>query len=134
MDFSQIETALGQRLRNGLSSTIPIAWQNDDFTPGTVPYVEFVHSPTSRDDDTITGNYAIQLGLCIITVVAPRGQFTTASLGLAKTIAALYPKGLRLAAGTGTVLIYKPTDIVPGFVDGTYWRQPLRVSYMTEGR
>jgi hypothetical protein len=132
MTFDQIETALGQRLE-AILGAIPVAWPNRDFNPeGNVPYVEFRHAPNTVADETSGGNQS-QIGLVLLTVVTMRGSFSGPANVLAQTIATGLPKGLRLASGAGFVLLNAPTSPRTGFSDGVYWRQPLTVSYMTEG-
>lgn len=129
-----IETALGQRLA-ALPNVPPIAWPNANYDPkatGAVPYVEFVHSPVQRLDDTIDASDERQEGLALMTVVIARGQFTGPANALADAIAAHFPNGLRLPLSTGDdVMMAKPTDVIQGFTDGIYWRVPVRVTYRT---
>ena len=129
MTFDQIETAVGQHLR-GMGST-PIAWPNQNYTP-TGTYIEFRHSPGDRFDDTIDAAGAIQTGIFLLTVVVKAGGFATAANALAQQIADRFPKALRLAAGGGNVVIYAPSALGTPFQDGAYWRQPVRVFYITE--
>lgn len=131
MTFAEIENALGQRLV-AVAGNVPIAWPNKDFVPST-PYFEFRHTPVDRVDDTTSGGFAYQTGIVLITVVADRDKFATEANGLAQTIADGFPKALRLTAGTGTVLINAPSAPATPFVDGVYYRLPVRVTYITEG-
>lgn len=131
MTFSEIETAIGQHL-SGMANVPPIAWPNRKFTPGTVPYLEFRHAPNGSFDPVIAGGYAYQIGLVLITVVIPANQFTTAANTLAQAIANRFPKALRLMASSGNVVINAPTSLATPFQDGAYWRQPVRISYITE--
>jgi hypothetical protein len=129
-----IETALGQRLVT-IPSVPPIAWPNRDYDPklpNAVPYLEFVHAPVQRVDDTIDASDPRQEGLALVTVIVPRGQFTSQANALADAVAARFSNGLRLALSTGgAVMMTKPADIVAGFADGVYWRVPVRIAYRT---
>jgi hypothetical protein len=130
MTQNEIEAAIGQRLAAGVD-TLPIAWPNQSFTP-TGKYVEFRHAPNTRTDPVISGGYAYQQGLFLLTLVVPAGGFATEANDIAQSIADLFPKALRLATATGKVVINEPTSFGTGFVDGAYWRQPVRISYITE--
>lgn len=135
MTHQQIETALGQRLA-GMASAPPVAWPSIDYNPtgpNAVPYLEFVHSPVARVDESNDGGFTRQIGLVLVTVVVERGKFTSAANVLAEAVAARFHKALRLVAGAGNVVINAPAEIAPGFTDGIYWRVPVRVSYVTEG-
>lgn len=133
MNFQQIETALGQRL-SGLSPAYPIAWPNKDYDPtgvDKVPYIEFRHVPSARDDDSIDGSFAVQTGIALLTVVVSRDAFTNQANTIAQAVADRFSYGLRMTAGSGVVMVAKPAELATGFVDGVYWRQPVRVNYRT---
>lgn len=134
MNLDSIETALGQRLVT-IPSVPPIAWPNRDYDPklpNAVPYLEFVHAPVQRVDDTIDASDPRQEGLALVTVIVPRGQFTGQANALADAVAARFTTGLRLSMqGGGSVMITKPADVVQGFTDGIYWRVPVRIAYRT---
>ena len=129
--FVDIETALGQRLET-IADGVPVAWPNNDFVP-TGEYFEFRNVPASREDQVISGGYPYQYGIALITAVAPKGSFSNRVNELAQIIADGFPKALRLAAGSGTVLITAPASPAPAFPDGAYFRLPVRVAYLTEG-
>ena len=128
--MNAIETAIGQHL-TGMTDCPPVAWPNKDFTPSGT-YIEFRHAPNERRDDTIDGIGAYQIGLVLLTVVSAKDKFTTTANDVAEAIMARFPKGLRLDAGSGTVLVNAPVNPGTGFPDGAYWRQPLTLSYLTE--
>lgn len=133
MTFLEIEQALGQRLA---TLAYPIAWPNKDYDPkgaDAVPYVEFRHVPTLRSDDSIDASMPVQTGIVLLTVIVNRDIFANQANVIAQDVADLFFMGLRLAAGSGQVLITKPAEVVTGFVDGVYWRQPVRVNYRTVG-
>lgn len=130
MTFDQIETAIGQHLE-GMPNCPSIAWPNHDYAPDGV-YIEFRHAPTDRLDDVISGGFPYQIGIFLLTVVVPAGGFTTQANQIAQDIANRFPKALRIGTGGGNIVIYAPTSLGNGFQDGAYWRQPVRVSYITE--
>jgi len=132
MTFDQIETALGQRLAE-MTDCPPIAWPNKSFTPSGVPYIEFRHAPVDRRDEVIGGGFPYQIGLVLMTVVVPSGAFTGTANSIAQDIANRFPKALRMSTGSGNVVINAPASLASGFQDGAYWRQPVRISYITEG-
>lgn len=130
MNDNDIENAIGQHLA-GMGST-PIAWPNDDFTPNGT-YIEFRHVPGERVDEVISGGFAYQNGIVLLTVVTPSGGFATAANTLAAQIATRFPKALRLPAGGGNVVISAPANPGTPFQDGAYFRKPVSVRYITEG-
>lgn len=130
MTFQEIENAVGQRLA-GMTDCPPIAWPNKDFTPNGT-YIEFRHAPGERVDPVISGGYEYQTGIFLLTAVTRAGGFNTAANALAQNIADRFPKALRLSAGDGSVVITAPSALGTPFQDGAYWRQPVRVFYITE--
>jgi hypothetical protein len=133
MTFAEIETAIGQRLAD-LDPAYPIAWPNKDYDPkadGAVPYIEFRHVPTLRSDDSLEGGHEYQTGIALLTVVTMRDSFSTQGNLIAGALAGLFYYGLRITTDDGFVQVMKPADPVAGFVDGVYWRQPVRVTYRT---
>ncbi|CAB4137308.1 Protein of unknown function DUF4128 [uncultured Caudovirales phage] len=156
MDFKEIEQLIGERLVQSefvrdrfivliqeiegrdiavrqppVSIDVPIAWPNKDYD-GTVPYIEFRHVPVERVDPVISGGYAYQRGIVLLTIVVPRDVFSGDAWDIAQTISDVFPKALRLRGSTGNVVISAPANPGTGFVDGTYWRQPISISYITE--
>lgn len=131
MTLQDIETAIGQYLQ-GMSGAPDIAWPNKDFKPNGL-YIEFRHTPNTVVDGTTNGGFEYHIGIALLTVVAPVNAFSGAANSLAQGIADRFPKALRLTAGTGKVLINAPTSFGTPFPDGAYWRQPVRISYITEG-
>lgn len=132
MTFDQIMVALGQRLET-MPGCPPIAWENAD-APGVPPYLEFRMSPAEAVTPALDGSgHTINSGICLVTVVTERGKFATAANALAQSIAARFPKSLRLTAGSGNVVISRASSPASGFTDGTYWRVPVRIYYTTEG-
>ena len=133
MKFGEIENALGQRL----ASTCPqykIAWPNRTFDPaqpGALPYLEFRHVPGERDDLSFDASYTFQTGIALVTVVTDRGNFSHQANTIAQSVADTFPYGLRMPVGDEVVLITKPSDFGTGFVDGVYFRQPVRIFYRT---
>lgn len=130
MTVNELETAVGQRLE-GMTDCPPIAWPNQDFTPdGT--YIEFRHAPNERIDETYDATGVRQTGIFLLTVVVQSGGFTTSANTIAQAIADRFAKALRLTAGSGKVVINAPSSLTTPFQDGAYWRQPVRVFYVTE--
>lgn len=130
MNFGAIEDAFEARLLT-LPDVPPIAWPNKDFTPSGT-YLEFRISPNDVLDPVISGGYEYEIGIALVTVVTPANEFSKESNTIAQAIKAHFPKGLRLTSVGTTVVINAPVSRGTPFPDGTYFRQPLRISYITE--
>lgn len=126
MTEADIANAIGQRLAGG--TALPIVWDNKAAAPD-MPYLICEVVPVSRRDPTLAGGATIRTGFAMVTVVSQLDQFTTDALGHAETVAALFPKGLRLTAGDGKVLVTDPATVIKGYRDEPAWRQPVRVPY-----
>lgn len=130
MTLNDVETAIGQHLE-AMTGAPTIAWPNKSFTPSGL-YLEFRHAPNTIVDNTISGGFDYMQGIALVTVVSDANGFSTAANTLAQLVKDRFPKALRLPAGTGFVLINEPTSFGTPFQDGAYWRQPVRISYITE--
>jgi len=131
MTLDEIEQAVGEHLA-ALSPAPDIAWPNKDFTPDG-EYVEFRHIPNERVDPVISGGYEYQIGIFLLSAVTASGGYSGAANTLAQRVADRFPKALRLAAGGGSVVISAPARFGTPFQDGTRFRVPVEVRYITEG-
>ena len=130
MNVNDLEKAIGQRLLT-ISPAPNVAWPNKDYS-GAVPYVEFRHVPNGILNETIDGSFSRMQGIFLLTVVTERDKFTADANTIAWSIVDAFTIGLRLPTdGGGGVVVSQSTDLAPGFVDGIYWRQPVRVFYTT---
>lgn len=131
LTLSQIETALGQAVAS-ITEIDRIAWPNRVTDPAR-PFVMFQHVPGVWDDRTVTGGGFVQAsGAIQLTVVTTAGEFSTPANALADAIIAAFPKGRRIAAGDGCVIISQPARPVAATLDGADWRQTVEVTYTTE--
>jgi hypothetical protein len=130
MTFTEIDAAIKAHALT-VAGAIPVSWPNKDFTPGA-EYIEIRHQPVQRIDTTGTGDNSQQDGLVLFNCTIRAGNGETRALQIADVIRAGFPKALRLAAGSGNVVITKPADPRSGFTDGSYYRMPVLVGYTTE--
>lgn len=129
----EIENALGQHL--AATPDIPaIAWP-DGYLDAIRPLLIFQHNPFGVSDNTLDSTFPEWRGQVLITVLTDRNDMARQSRQLADTVMGRYPKGLRLNAGAGfSVLVTKPPEPRTGFPDGSDWRLPIVIDYMTEVR
>ena len=130
MTFADIDNALKARL-NAIRAGIAVAWPGLSFQPGA-EFIEFQHSPVTRTDTTLTGDYSTQEGIVLMNAVVRSNIGEKRALEIADLIRGGFRMGLRLAAGSANVVIEKPAEPRPGFTDGTYYRIPVVVNYTTE--
>lgn len=132
--LNYIEAAFGQRL-TGITPAPTVVWPNK--FPATMPprpFLSVQHVPTENESRALNGGGEVQRGYFMVTVVAERDKFTTQANTLADAVKARLPKGLTLAAGTRKMRVWRPAQMVAGFVDGSDWRQPVRVDYLVTGK
>lgn len=101
----------------------------DGITYTTVPCVLFQHVPVTRSDPTLKGGKTIADGFAQFSVVAPLNKFTNQANAIANQIAALFPVAKRITLADGKVTIMRPVMPGDGYIDGAYWRVPVRVNY-----
>lgn len=130
MTATAIETALKARLA---TLALPKAWPNQDYDPtasGKLPYIACDLVKADTTDATLDAVQPVSTGRLIATVVVARGTSTATANGHADTIAALFPMGLRITAGSQTITITQPAHIREGMADGAYWRVPVSVPFL----
>lgn len=140
ISMNDTEFVIGSHLE-GIENLPPVAYQNKEFS-GEPPYIEFVHSPNTVINDTLGSGFEHRLGIFLLTIVTPRNDFTEKTNDIAESIVKRFPFGLSLRRDGDNVLYDKvrretvtingPTFIGPSFADGSYWRQPVTVFYITE--
>ncbi|MFO8071509.1 MAG: phage tail terminator-like protein [Polyangia bacterium] len=131
MTLDDLETALGQHL-TGMTNCPPIVWMNKDAEP-SLPYLRFRHDPVSRIAPTLAKDIAPdQVGLVIVTIVTQSDTFTTEANVLAEQVADRFPEGLRLAAGSGNILIDRSEPVAGLLDDRNNWTVPVRIRYRTD--
>lgn len=140
ISLNDTEFVIGRWLQ-GIDNLPPIAWQNKEFNDKP-PYIEFRHSPNTIINDRLGSGFEHRLGIFLMTVVMPRNESTVKANEIAETIVRRFPKALHLVregdevvqtiVRRRTVTINEPSIFGAGFYDGTYWRQPVTVFYITE--
>lgn len=131
MSAEAIELALKARLTE--YTDLPKAWPNQDFdpkAPGNLPYVAVDLVKAGTSDRTIEGDAPETVGRLVATVVTAKGISSGTANRHADAIAALFPMGLKLAAGAVTVEITQPPHIREGLPDGVYWRVPVAITFL----
>lgn len=128
MTENEIETALLGRIGANPVMGYAYAWPNQD-APGTKPYISVQIVRIVRRDPALAGGALISQGRVVATVVTALNKGTSAANAAAEAVAALFPKALKIAAGTGVITITKPADIREGFPEGGDWRTPVIVDY-----
>lgn len=132
MTFNDIEEALGRHLA-AMTNCPPIAWENR-VSGHDSPYLTARRIPTARIDDTLDCIGAYESGIYLVTIIADGGGFTTEANTIAQQVADHFPKGLRLPAGAGNLVMNRAPEPVPGFHDkAKHWCVPVRFYYQTEG-
>lgn len=126
---SEILDALLMRLDG---ATLPVAWENTNFTPGSGAYLAPQLFPAPTDRVTI-GGITRQYGLFQVTVVCPEGEGSLEPLRRAQEVLDLFPMDLRLAAGDSTVRVPTPPYTSGGVPDTAWYRVPVTVPYECYG-
>ena len=128
--LDQIETAFGQALV-AVPEVDRVVWPNRTDDPAR-PFVMFQHVPGAWTDRTVSGGDLVSEGTIQLTIVSKLNQFATPTNQLADAIIAAFPYGRRIAAGSGNVLITRPTRPIAAIRDGGDWRMTIEITYGTE--
>jgi hypothetical protein len=123
---AEVIEAIGRRLT---FIGLPIVWQNSKPGLPDLPYLAFELVPTGRIDDTLDGIGHRLTGYAQVTVVSEIGSLANRAASIAESIAATFPKALKIRTESGVVTIVQATDIRQGFRDGPDWRIPIRIYY-----
>lgn len=130
MTEAEIRAALAKHL-DGIEDHPVIIWANRPqpiSADALTLIVQFV--PTSRQGLTLSGTATAARGFMQVTVASPLSQFDAAALTMGDTIAARFPKALRLTEGGTSIEITAPPTVGQGYPDGGHWRLPVRIDYL----
>ena len=130
MNETDISRVLRARLKT-LTPAYPILWENQD-KPETMtrPYLAVQMVRVSRRNTTLNGSgTATARGFMQVTVIADLDQFAGPAETIADSIAAHFPKALRLTDASGAVTIMDAPNIMPAMRDGADWRVNVQIDY-----
>ena len=131
MKETDISRVLRARLKT-LTPAYPILWENQD-KPETMtrPYLAVQMVRVSRRNTTINGSGSVTArGFMQITVIADLDQFAGLAETIADSIAAHFPKALRLTDAAGAVTIMDAPNIMPAMRDGADWRVNVQIDFL----
>lgn len=114
-----------------LADIPPVVWENTDLPADrTRPYLVVQTVRTSRrSPDLAGGGGVIARGYLQVTIVHEVNATALPAEELADTIAAHFPKGLRIAGGGGEVTVMDEPNILTAYRDGADWRLPIQIDY-----
>lgn len=131
MNAADISKALGQHLMT-LADIPTVVWENKD-KPDSVarPYLVTQMVRVSRRSLGLNGGGVVARGYMQVTIVGDLDQFANAAETLADSVAAHFPKALKLTENGGVVTISDAPNILPAMRDGSDWRVPVHIDYVT---
>ena len=126
--LSDIYTALSVAVATA-AGAYPVAWENDQFTPGTGPYLE----PRHLIQDITRASLGSQglnehKGMLEIDVVVPKDSGAGTAHTILDTLFTAFSSGTRLTYGTVTVTIESASKLPP-LSDKAWVRYPLYVTW-----
>lgn len=103
------------------SPSLPIAWENVDFTPPqTGAYLRAFVLRAETTSQDLAGAMRNRQGLFQINIVCPTGNGPGSAEAIAAEIEALFPNNLRLTNGGFFVQSVSPLRVRPALVDDRY--------------
>lgn len=133
MSNSKIRQLYEQRLYAWAAGKgLPVAWQNQPFTPPATTYLRAFLLPADTDSLDLEGAHRAYSGVFQVSIVAPTGSGAGAAEALAEEIAALFPCTLRLNSGAFAVQVAAPVSSGPAIVDDTRYTLPIWFRYRAD--
>lgn len=131
MTPAEIKTALGSRLGTAGISGLQLLFPNvpADPDPPVKPYASVAFLSGGVLDGSLGGGWPVTNGSMIVVVVTEEGSGTVEGDGFVQAVAALFPRGLRLAVTGGFVEIHEQPQPKPGYLQGGAWRTPIEIPF-----
>jgi len=126
--LSDIYTALSSAL-NTAAGSYKVAWENDQFTPGTAPYLEPRHLAQEIEPATLGSTGLNQhRGILEVSAVVPKDSGAGTALGILDSLRTAFARGTRLTYNGLTVTI-ESHSTGQAFPDKAWVRYPLYVTW-----
>lgn len=126
---SDISDVLEARLEE-VTNLPTIIWENE--SADTRPEQEYLVVETVRfppEDSTLNGDGTVHRGYMQVATLTQLGKLARRGERLAESIAAHFPKALRLGVDGGKITINRPPFISKGYKDRSHWRVAVQVHY-----
>lgn len=127
-----IRAALESRLLS-LLPTLPTAWDNKPLNPAPAaaqPYQRAYLLPAENENPTLTETLQIEQGIFQVSLYFPLGAGSLEATQRARDIAAHFPPGLMLDAGTIRVRIRGGASVAAGLPIDDRYMVPVRMRYI----
>ncbi|QDP60555.1 MAG: hypothetical protein Unbinned338contig1000_48 [Prokaryotic dsDNA virus sp.] len=123
-----------KNIRNALKAVIEVAnilpAAHENGTTQARPYIDVKIASARRENNLLAGGaFLREIGALDVTVCVDEGTYANAASDYADDIAALFPKGLRIDAPGGVVVITDVPDVRAGFNADAEYRVPVMVRY-----
>lgn len=133
MSQAAIRAALEQRIEewaSGRPDALPIAWQNQAFSPDQgQTYLRVFVLPARTTAEDLAGVYRVYRGVLQISIVTPTGGGAGPAEAIAAEIESLFPVNLRLAAGGRFVQMMSPMSIATAIPEPDACTVPVSAEY-----
>jgi len=129
MTIATIRAALETRL-NGITSPLPTAWENMDYTPvlGT-PWQRVNLLVNEPVDYAVTSDVIEQRGILQVTLYYPHGEGTAAAAARADAVRARFAPVQTLTSGQTKVEILRTAHIAIGQSVDEWWVVPVSIPW-----
>jgi len=114
------------------SRSIPVAWQNVDFTPPSTIYLRAFMIPAETSGLDIAGESRTYKGVFQISVVAPEGSGPGQAEQIASDLDGLFPLALLLDDEGFSVQITHPCSQAPSIHGGGRYTVPVSFRYRAD--
>lgn len=129
MSIGTIRAALESRL-NGITSPLPTAWENVQYTPTPGAAWQRVNLMVGEPVDyTLARDVVEQRGVLQVTLYYPIGAGTASAAARAQAVADRFASYQELTSGGTTVVIDRTPHIAGGRVVDEWWCVPVSIPW-----
>ena len=108
---------------------IPVAWQNQAFTPPPARYIRAFLLPGKTASYDMDGEQRVFVGVWQVSLCMPLGSGSADAQTLEAAICALYPKETPITASGVTTTLKSPMSAGPSIPNDTHYTVPISCSY-----
>lgn len=127
-----IRAALETRLGT-MSPPLATAYENKSYTPTTgTPFQRVNLLPASPDNQTLSPDYHLELGLFQVTLCYPKNAGPNDAQARAEAVKTHFARGLSLTEGALTIIITRTPVIAPAFLDDAFYCIPITIQYQCD--
>ena len=130
MSQAIVRQAFEQRLDSwSIANSVPVAWENVDFTPPAGPYTRAFLLPAQTTSDTLDKTHRRYQGVFQVTLVMPSGAGAGAAEALVVSLSSAFAPQTPLVVSGVTVYVLTPMSAAPAQQEPDRYVVPVSCQY-----